>query len=56
MLALLRPGAHASNETLFHVVLLALQLVTGLLVAEAVFGWRGPRVSRGFSAPARESK
>ena len=48
-LALLRPGAHASNDTLFHVMLLALQLVTGLLLAEAVFGWRGPRPSPGLA-------
>ena len=44
VLALLRPGAHASVDTAFHVVLLALQLVTGLLLAEVVFGWR-PRVA-----------
>jgi uncharacterized membrane protein YjjP (DUF1212 family) len=43
VLALIRPGSQASIDTVYHVVLLALQLVIGLLVAEAVFGWRGPR-------------
>jgi uncharacterized membrane protein YjjP (DUF1212 family) len=39
VLALLRPGTHPANvDTFFHVMLLALQLVTGLLLAEAVFG------------------
>ena len=47
VLALLRPGAHhAANDTFFQVGLLALQLVTGSLVAEAALGWRGPRRSR----------
>jgi uncharacterized membrane protein YjjP (DUF1212 family) len=46
VLALLRPGHHAPEQTFFHVLLLALQLVTGLLLAEAVFGWRGPRATR----------
>jgi uncharacterized membrane protein YjjP (DUF1212 family) len=45
VLALLRPGTYPSTDSFFHVILLALQLVTGLLVAEAVFGWRGPRPS-----------
>ena len=36
---------HAANENFFHVGLLALQLVTGALVAEAVLGYRGPRRS-----------
>jgi uncharacterized membrane protein YjjP (DUF1212 family) len=40
VLGLLRPGAHASVDTGFHVLLLALQLVTGLLLAEVVFGAR----------------
>ena len=43
--ALLRPGANASSDTIFHVLLLALQLVSGLLVAEAAFGYHGPRPS-----------
>jgi uncharacterized membrane protein YjjP (DUF1212 family) len=44
VLALLRPGTpHATVHTSFYVLLLALQLVTGMLVAEVVFGWRGPR-------------
>jgi uncharacterized membrane protein YjjP (DUF1212 family) len=48
VLALLRPGAHhEAGDTFFHVMLLALQLVTGLLIAEAAFGWRGPRAARG---------
>jgi uncharacterized membrane protein YjjP (DUF1212 family) len=46
VLALLRPGAKASVHTFFDVMLLALQLVTGLLVAEAMFGYRGPRPAR----------
>jgi uncharacterized membrane protein YjjP (DUF1212 family) len=51
VLALLRPGAHhAASDTFFHVTLLALQLVTGMLVAEAVFGWRGPRPRRAVSS------
>jgi uncharacterized membrane protein YjjP (DUF1212 family) len=45
VLALLRPGSHPGTDTFFHVVLLALQLVTGLLVAEGVFSWSGPRSS-----------
>jgi uncharacterized membrane protein YjjP (DUF1212 family) len=45
VLALLRPGAQPSVHTFFHVLLLGLQLVTGLLVAEAAFGRLGPRVS-----------
>ena len=45
VLALLRPGPHAFDDTFFQVLLVALQLVTGLLVAEVVFGWRGPRSS-----------
>jgi uncharacterized membrane protein YjjP (DUF1212 family) len=40
VLALLRPGAQASADTVFQVILLALQLVTGLLLAEVVFGAR----------------
>jgi uncharacterized membrane protein YjjP (DUF1212 family) len=48
VLALLRPGAHpAANDTFFHVMLLALQLVAGMIIAEVVLGWRGPRASRG---------
>jgi uncharacterized membrane protein YjjP (DUF1212 family) len=46
VLALLRPGASPSVHTFFGVLLLALQLVTGLLVAEAAFGRLGPRASR----------
>jgi len=43
VLALLRPGPQAFDDTFFQVLLVALQLVTGLLVAEVVFGWRGRR-------------
>jgi len=51
VLALLRPGAHhASTDTFFYVMLLALQLVTGVLVAEAMFSWRGPRPQRAVSS------
>src|SRR4030095_5195343 len=39
VLALLRPGSQAfTDNTFFHVMLLAWQLVTGTIVAEAVFG------------------
>ncbi len=40
VLASLRPGSPAGDNTFFHVLLLALQLVAGLLVAEALFGRR----------------
>jgi uncharacterized membrane protein YjjB (DUF3815 family) len=50
VLALLRPGAQASVHTFFQVMLLALQLVTGLLVAEAAFGRLGPRPQRAVSS------
>jgi uncharacterized membrane protein YjjB (DUF3815 family) len=44
VLELLRPGVHhGTSDTFFHVMLLALQLVTGMLIAETVFGYRGPR-------------
>jgi len=51
VLALLRPGAHhAASDTFFHVMLLALQLVTGMLVAETLFGSLGPRPQRAVSS------
>jgi uncharacterized membrane protein YjjP (DUF1212 family) len=53
VLALLRPGTEPSTDTFFHVMLLALQLVAGMLVAEAAFGWRGPRASRRAQAAIR---
>jgi uncharacterized membrane protein YjjB (DUF3815 family) len=47
VLALLRPGVHhRADNTFFNVMLLALQLVVGMIVAEAVFGWHGPRAGR----------
>ncbi len=52
VLALLRPGVHhRADNTFFQVMLLALQLVIGVLVAEATFGWRGPRASRTAARP-----
>ena len=51
VLALLRPGVHhAASDTFFHVMLLALQLVTGMLVAETLFGSLGPRPQRAVSS------
>jgi uncharacterized membrane protein YjjP (DUF1212 family) len=51
VLQLLRPGGHAgTSDTFFNVMLLALQLVIGMLVAEALFGWRGPRAAPRASA------
>ncbi len=51
VLALLRPGVdHAASDTFFHVMLLALQLVTGMLVAEALLGSLGPRPRRAVSS------
>src|SRR3954453_1564407 len=52
VLALLQPDAKPSIHTFFQVMLLSLQLVTGLLIAEAALGWRGPRGSHTRTARA----
>jgi uncharacterized membrane protein YjjP (DUF1212 family) len=57
VLALLRPGVHhRTDNTFFDVMLLALQLVTGMLVAELVFGWRGPRPAHSRPKPGLPEK